>query len=706
MSESAGGLPGASKPIVNFPSSPMDLVFDGFESLNTKPTRPAIEDNQMFICDGFMPFGKNNLRTLYGIGDLTTRLFYRAPTGLTIVMHWFGNIATAPYCVVFLSDGSVVAVNASTAAATTIAPAGTIANPSPLSIGVTQWGNQYFIIVNAPVGGTPQGQTVGNGYFIWDGTLLYKAGGIGPDVTIQSGGHGYGPDGPFTGTITAVGGTGSGATFSAVVQSGAIVSITVTNPGSGYSYYDTVYLAFSGGGGNTTTVTQGVITSGTLSAINVINSGNGYGATTAVSIAGGGGYGATAKTSPTPVLAGGGNVTGFNITAPGQSYLSPPTVFVTDPSNTVAQAVVSIMPFGVAGTAIETYQNQVWVANGNRIFFTAPASATDFSPGDGGGAFPSYNSFLKIGFTALRQSNGFLYTLADSSLNAISGVQTSGNPPITTFSNQNVDPQIGSSWPGSVQVFSRNVIFANSFGVHVAYGGAVTKVSGPLDGIYGSVPEFTNLGLTNPSAAVAIIFGIHVYMLLLPIIDQVTGQPVNKLLMWDGKRFWTSNQEISLTWISTQEINSVMTAWGTDGTSIYPLFQNPSAAITKTAQSKLFDKPSYFFIKMANRVFALLNFVEATTEPFKIALDNGVNNTVSSFVQTSPTAVWTNSLGLVVSWLNNSGAVVPWTRPGLVVTGYAATQPGSLLGFTLQTQAPDMTVLSVSAVVQNYQPLL
>jgi hypothetical protein len=109
---------------------------------------------------------------------------------------------------------------------------------------------------------------------------------------------------------------------------------------------------------------------------------------------------------------------------------------------------------------------------------------------------------------------------------------------------------------------------------------------------------------------------------------------------------------------------------------------------------------------MANRVFALLNFVEATTEPFKIALDNGVNNTVSSFVQTSPTAVWTNSLGLVVSWLNNSGAVVPWTRPGLVVTGYAASQPGSLVGFTLQTQAPDMTVLSVSAVVQNYQPLL
>ena len=97
------------------------------------------------------------------------------------------------YCIVFLSDGSIVAVNENTSAATTIAPAGTITSPSPTSIGLTQWGNQYFAIVSQ--------QT--NGYFLWDGTTLYKAGGIGPYVSISSGGYGYNGDSSvsFTGSI-------------------------------------------------------------------------------------------------------------------------------------------------------------------------------------------------------------------------------------------------------------------------------------------------------------------------------------------------------------------------------------------------------------------------------------------------------------------------------------------------------------------------
>ena len=173
---------------------------------------------------------------------------------------------------------------------------------------------------------------------------------------------------------------------------------------------------------------------------------------------------------------------------------------------------------------------------------------------------------------------------------------SAGTPPTTTFANQNVDPQIGTSWPGTVQTFSRNIIFANPFGVHAAYGGAVTKVSAALDGIYNSNPPF------NPSAGVAIVFGIHVYVMLMQITDQITGQPVNKLILWDGKRWWTTNQEVNFTWITTEEYNSDLTVWGTDGSGIYPLFQQPSSRFTKTVQSKLWEDPSYFFVKMANRV--------------------------------------------------------------------------------------------------------
>ena len=397
-------------------------------------------------------------------------------------------------------------------------------------------------------------------------------------------------------------------------------------------------------------------------------------------------------------LTNGGNVT---VSAGGESYQAPPTVIITDAANTVAVATVAIMPFGVKGTGVETYNNQVWVIDGSKCLFTAPESATDFAATDGGGAFPNYNSFLKIGFTGLRQSNGFLYVVADSSMNYISGVQTTTNSSTgavtTTFSNQNVDPQIGSSWPGTLQVFSRNIVFSNSFGIHVSYGGAVTKVSDPLDGIYTTVSNFAGF---SPSAAVAVIFGVHVYALLLPIIDQVTRQQVNKLILWDGKRFWTTNQEISLTWIATQEINSVMTAWGTDGTSIYPLFQAPSTGFTKTVQSKLFMQPSYFFLKEANRFASLIEYNGPTSNTVTITVDNGSSGTATPYSIVSPVLAWTNTSGQPITWN------LVWYRTGLVTSVFALTQPGTLLGWTLQTTAPDLTVISTTLIAMNYQPLL
>jgi hypothetical protein len=199
--------------------------------------------------------------------------------------------------------------------------------------------------------------------------------------------------------------------------------------------------------------------------------------------------------------------------------------------------------------------------------------------------------------------------IGDSSVNYISGVQTAGNPATTTFTNQNVDPQVGTPWPDTVQVFSRAIVFANTFGVHAMYGGAVQKVSAPLDGIYTTVTPTGNppvFGTLQPSAAVAILFGIHVYILLFPIIDQVSGAQRNALLMWDGARWWTARQSVSLTRIASQEINSILTAYGTDGTKIYPLFQTPSSAVTKTVASKLWDSPSYLSQKHAQRVLGLL----------------------------------------------------------------------------------------------------
>lgn len=659
-----------SKP--GLPSDAQLIVFDGFDTLNTKPSRPGIGDQEMFVCQGWMPLGRNNLRTLYGIGSAIYSTTLR-----TIDFFGFGNLADTPYCYVFLDNGSVIQVNTTTHATTTVAPASTIVAPTA-AIDLSQWGNQYIIFV------APQD----NGYFVWDGTLLYRSGTLGPAVTIDNGGLDY------TGspTMVAVGGHGSGAAFTATVDGGNITQITVTNAGSGYQNTDAVVIAFSSGGSpGITAIATASLSGGTVSGVSITNSGSGYTATTSVQFLGGGGTGANATVSTS-----GGHITTVTVGSAGQGYTASPTVFFQDPLNPVAVAQVALMPFGVKGNAVETFQSRVWVADGSKVLFTAPSAVSDFSPANGGGNFRSTDSFLRVQYTALRQTNGFLYLIGDSSVNYISGVTTQGSPPLTTFSNQNVDPQIGTPYAGTVQVYSRAIVFGNTFGVQAMYGGAIQKVSDPLDGIYTSVPA-TDYGDFKPSAAVAIIFGIHVYMQLLPILDQVTGQRTNTLLMWDGKRWWTAVQEALLSYIANQEINSFMTAWGTDGKQIVPLFQTPSTALTKTVQSKLWDKPSYIYTKKANRVYGLIEI--KTPQEVDIAL------TIDT--EFSSDTINNNAINQLL-WYNN-GAPLTWTEPdvwlntGIYRFRSPAQAAGSLMGMTLSTAAADLTLLSLTLLQQVYR---
>jgi hypothetical protein len=688
--------PAAPQKIPGFPENFSPLVFSGFAGLNTKATRPAIEDQQMAWTDNWMPLGKSNLRTLYDVGSP----IFTAATGASVSAFYFANIADTPISVVFNSNGSITQVNTTNNVTKAIAPAGTIADPTK-TMSIAQWGSQYIAIC-AP-------QT--NGYFLWDGNVFYAPGTIGPAVTISNSGLDY----TSVPTITPFGGFGTGATFSSTVaSSGSVTQITVTNAGSGYGATDVVGLAFSGGGSNTTARGTVTISGGLVQSIAVAVSGSGYTQSSVnVSLQGGGGIGATASAT----VGAGGAITSYTVTNSGNGYTSAPTVIVTDPNNPVAQATVNIMPFGIQGTAIETFSNRVWIANGDapstpppksRVVFTAPGSPTDFSVGDGAGAFVSTDSFLRVGYHSMKQSNGFLYLIGDSSVNYISGLQVTGTPPITTFSNLNVDPQIGSPWPNSVQVYSRSIVFANTFGIHALYGGAVQKVSTPLDGIYTTVPavgETPTIGGLKPSSAVTIIFGIHVYMLLLPIIDAFTGQQVNKLMCWDGAKWWTAQPSVTLTQIASQEINSLITAYGTDGHSIYPLFQTPSNGITKVLQSKLWDNPSYMMTKNSSTLFGLFksNDTNAASFNFTVDTENGSSSPVT--VTNVFGVTWTATGGVVASWTATGGLPVTWQAAGLgQLLPTTINASGVLMGIGTTSTATDVTLISLTLLAQQTSP--
>ena len=362
----------------------------------------------------------------------------------------------------------------------------------------------------------------------------------------------------------------------------------------------------------------------------------------------------------------------------------------------------SFMPLGIGGNAIETYSGRVWIANGPTVYFTVPGSLIDFSSGDGGGNFTSADSFLRVGYTQLIQTNGFLYLIGDSSINYISGVQTAGSPPVTTFTNQNADPEVGTPYPATVDVFGRNIVFANSWGAHVSYGAAVTKISEATDGFYASVPNFAGLQI---SAAKASVYNKKIWMILMPVIDLFTGQQRNKLVIWNGQIWFVSEQDITLTYIQSQEINSVLTAWGTDGTTLRPLFQNPSANFTKRVMSKFWVTPvGYQESKTANRFWALAQYYNLTSPNVTLYVESedagsfggGAEKTL---VPTNDNSLmqWTTSGGQVMNWTTTGGIPMIWSTIGagiVVFNPQSIAQQGVMLGFTLETNCADMAWIS------------
>jgi hypothetical protein len=737
-----------------------------FGGINTATTRSGVPDQQMFWCDGWIPLAPRNLRVLPGIGSPTY-------TGGSVVWFDFYNLGTTPYMVVFRQDGSVVQVRTADGAVTTLLPATTIINPNPPFCGIAQYGNQYLIIVSAQQ----------NGYWVWDGTTMFTAGGLAPGVTLTNIGSGY----TAPPLVTATGGSGHGATFSASVVNGSVSQVIMTNPGTGYLAGEQPTLTFTGGnqagsgamltavltfsgtgsgatfnvhtfqqgssGGNpvwhvstidvtnggsgysssTTgsvsgpvannnpanisfTITGGVITAVTVnhsgdyfgpslncnandpgyyfvSSVTIVNGGSLYSNNPVISVTGGGSPQTQAVILP---IVSGGVIVNTNITNPGKyGSNTAPTLTVTDTATTAA-GTVTLMPFGVSGNCVETYSGHVWVANGSTVTLSAPGSVGDFATSDGGGQFKSSDSFLRVGYTRLIQTNGFLFLIGDSSMNYISGVTTSApsvGSPTTTFTNNNSDPETGTPYPASVKTIGQDIFLANQNGVYVSTGGTFEKKSEALDGVYNTAPGIFN-GM-QLSSAKDLIFGKLIWMVLVPIIDPITNVQRSKIFMFNQKIWWASEQDVTLTFIGSQEIGSVFQSYGTDGNNIYPMFIQPTVNFTKRMQTRLWDGPAgYDHTKSSVNLFSMAQFLGTQQLSYQIQVDNEMPSSQQAgpYVGTPPVANWVNASGVVVNW----GATWLMTGPGIqaVLPPTVISQVGVLTGMTTTTNCDDMVLIS------------
>ena len=383
--------------------------------------------------------------------------------------------------------------------------------------------------------------------------------------------------------------------------------------------------------------------------------------------------------------------------------------------NWLTNTTPTTMPSGISGTCVETYQNRVWVGNGANRSNSAPSNGADFSGPNGGGTSPSTDSFLRREITQLKQSNGFLYQFADSSVNVISNVQSSGSPVITTYNNQNVDPQIGSPYHNSVQSFGRGLVFAHNSGIYALVGGAAEKVSDNLDGLFLNASPFlqSDSTIAQPSAAIMTIYDIKTYMLLLPLIDPFTGNERMGLAMWDGKKWFLGSQDSGLTFIASQEINSSLQAYGTDGTNVFPLYSKTSNTLNKIWQTRLWPGDGWHITKQAMRLYTMAQDNSGSGYTITGTVDYLLENTglaTHNITITSATfgVIWQNASLQTVQWQNSTPANVNWTVVGLSLSGFDAgniNQRGNLLGLTLQSTSPDFTLIAHSLLYQNQSPL-
>ena len=642
------------------PPGPNPLVMEVFGGINTSTTRPGVDDKQCYWINGFMPLAPRNLRALPGIGAQ----IFTDNSGTTIVFFKFFNIGSVPYCAIFLSDGSVWAQNLNTLIDVEILPPGTIINPSILAADITQWAQQYLIIV----------ANQANGYWIWDGSIVYTSGTLSPIVTITSGGEGY-YQSPM---VSVVGGFGGGASATAYVGGGVVTAVSILNAGLNYRIGDTPSIVFSGGtiSGSGASITLHE-SGGTLSSFSIVASGSNY-ANPIATLKGGLGPGGAQGAIALYVASVPGPITNVSIISVGYSYLSAPTVSISD-SDSSASATVTIMPFDIEGTTVETAFGRVWVANQNEVSFTAAGSLIDFATSDGGGNFSSGDSFLRVKFTRLINTNGFLYLIADSSMNYISGVQTSGSPPTTTFTNQNADPEVGTPYPAGVLLLGRDILLANSWGVHQSRGATLDKISEALDGVWPTASLAATGSTIQLSTAKATIFSKRVWMVLAPIQDPVTGTTTNHLLMYRDKIWWASTQNVTLNYIASQEINSVLTAYCTDGTAIWPMFSAPSSAFSKVVQSRLWDAPGGIGMsKAVGRFWSLWNY----------------NTTLAPSIVLTLDMVGVSSTGLTIDTPQTYTLAGPSTTGMYLTPPEAVGQQGVLVGMTLKTNEGDVQLIT------------
>ena len=714
-------------------------VIKNFKGLNTKANRTAIDEAEFSWIENAMPIGFGNIKIIKAPSRVTTGLGANITANAAVTTLENCNINGSDYILAFEDNGQGQYVNITSSSLGNISAVGKFSNSA---ISTAQYKDERVII------GDPD-----KGLFNWDGTNLVSMGSVGaigisnpgsgyvtaPTVTLSAPNETGGVQATAVSTITSGSGGisainvtagGSGytavpgviigapdqtggrqATAYATISGGAVVAVTVSDSGAGYTTAPSV--SFSSGAATA----DAVIATGQVNSITLTNAGTGYtspptvtisappSGTTATAIAsistfatgtvsivvtnGGTGYtnaantvvtitGAGSNAAATAII-GGGQVTEVIMTNPGTGYTANTTVSISGggaTTNATATAVVNINPI----VDVATFSGRVWVAQGRTVTYSAAGSYSDFTSVSAG-AFTLTDSTLHGNIKALMSANNFLYIFGDDSINVFSDLRVTSTGS-TLFTNTNVSASVGSKRNRAIFPYFRSLLFMNDYGIYALVGSTTSKISDQLDGIFPFI-DF-NLPITGGQVLLNNILCAAFNFTYSP--PGVTPRQL-QAVFFDKKWFLTSQG--SLDYVSSVPVGGVITLYGVDDKAFYKLYDNTNGAINSEIQTAL--SPMQDAIRTKQALKFGIEAILSQGGTFYVTVDSEQGSspvyTLNNYVD------WINNASQIIPWQNNSSVIVGWTY----ATGYFlyksdAQQYGKYLGLTLTSSDPGFVV--------------
>jgi hypothetical protein len=309
---------------------------------------------------------------------------------------------------------------------------------------------------------------------------------------------------------------------------------------------------------------------------------------------------------------------------------------------------------------VQVFSGRLWMANGNTITFTAAGTFNSLSGDSGSFVIGDYDTPPSI--LAMVPFLGQLYVFGPSWIQTIGNLFDSGTPAQLQFQRYTMEDQIGPINKWSILPYGSYLYFANTAGFWKLIGLDPQQISQPLDGFFQNFAAFPT---SSYSAAFTYIYGMPCMMWQADWTGDALG---GEVYIYTNEKQWTrASVGSAITWITDTVVvsNGLQTAYGTDGTHIFQLFNNTSATVSSTFQTKLWNGDHPVMEKLGVYLGISMIMTGATTVTTQV-VDQNQNVQVTNTQTFGANITWVNNSGQTVTWKNNSSQIVNWSGLSIV----------------------------------------